>query len=236
MPSSWDLIKTMLEGFWVVIKSAWPLVILIVIISVGKFVYRLIEKQKLSDSGIAEIDSMGGKTFEKYLEVLFEKLEYRVERTQYIGDYGADLVTSKEGVKTIIQAKRFKNKVGIKAVQEAVAAKGYYGCTKAMVVTNSFYTKPAIELAKANDVQLWDRNDLVKALLSVKKGDSVTAPIQAHNEVAATQETEDAIIQPQLDQVACVTCGKKVSEKVKHYCLANAKRFGGNVYCYEHQK
>jgi arginyl-tRNA synthetase len=38
---------------------------------------------------------MSGKTFEKYLEVLFEKLGYRVERTRYIGDYGAGLITLK---------------------------------------------------------------------------------------------------------------------------------------------
>jgi hypothetical protein len=30
---------------------------------------------------------MSGKTFEKYLEVLFEKLGYRVERIRYIGGY-----------------------------------------------------------------------------------------------------------------------------------------------------
>jgi restriction system protein len=53
---------------------------------------------------------MSGKTFEKYLEVLFEKLGYRVERTRYVGDYDADLVTAKDGVKTVIQAKRCRRK------------------------------------------------------------------------------------------------------------------------------
>jgi len=33
----------------------------------------------------------------------------------------------------------------------------------------------------------------------------------------------------------CVTCGEKVSEKVKNYCLTNKDKFQGNVYCYEHQ-
>ncbi len=112
---------------------------------------------------------MSGKTFEKYLEVLFEKLGYRVERTRYIGDYGADLVTAKDGVKTVIQAKRYKGKAGVKAIQEAVAAKGYYDCQKAMVITNSFFTQQAIVLARRNQVELWDRDELVAALLSVKE-------------------------------------------------------------------
>lgn len=213
----------------------WPGLCLLIIgiVLIGKIVYRLLEKQKLSKSGIAQIDSMDGKTFEKYLEVLFEKLGYRVERTKYIGDYGADLVTAKEGVKTIIQAKRFKGKVNIKAVQEAVAAKGYYGCSKAMVVTNSFYTKPAVALAKANDVQLWDRNDLVKALLSVKK--ETPAFVETKSKVAANIETSPADVQSP-DQNLCAVCGKKVSERVRQYCLTDFKRFGGQVYCYEHQR
>lgn len=49
-----------------------------------------------------------------------------------------------------------------------VAAKVYYECDETMEVTNSFYTKQAIELAEANRVKLWNRNDLVSALLSVK--------------------------------------------------------------------
>jgi Nuclease-related domain len=34
---------------------------------------------------------------------------------------------------------------------------------------------------------------------------------------------------------ACVTCNKPVSAKVQAYCLAN-KRFGGKIYCFDHQK
>lgn len=141
------------------------------------------EKNRLAKSGINEIDHMDGLTFEKYLEVLFEKLSYRVERTQYLGDYGADLVTSKDGIKTVIQAKRYKKKVGIKVVQETVAAKGKYGCSEAMVITNSFYSNAAIELAKANRVEFWNRNHLVKALLSIKKDSPIT---EAKQEAAAT--------------------------------------------------
>lgn len=116
-----------------------------------------------------------------------------------------------------IQAKRFKRKVGIKAIQEAVAAKGYYDCSQAMVVTNSFYTLQAVKLAKANDVQLWDRNDLIKAILSLK----------------GTLQITETVVTPQgsSNDDECVVCGKMVSEKVKQFCLLNQTRFGGNVYC-----
>jgi restriction system protein len=85
------------------------------------------EATTVYEEGLHGIE-MDGKTFEKYLKVFFEKLGYKMERTKYIGDYGADLIATNNGVKMVIQAKRGKNKVGIKAVQEAVASKGYYNC------------------------------------------------------------------------------------------------------------
>jgi len=97
-----------IKSIWDAIKIIWPLFALIIVVAVGKFLYRLYEMKRLAESGINDIDKMDGKTFEKYLEVLFRKLGYKVERTRYIGDYGADLVTAKNGIKTIIQAKRYK--------------------------------------------------------------------------------------------------------------------------------
>ncbi|HHV16370.1 MAG TPA: restriction endonuclease [Gelria sp.] len=190
--------------------------------------------QRLARSGINDIDKMDGKTFEKYLEVLFNKLGYRVERTRYVGDYGADLVVWKNRIKTVIQAKRYKNKVGVKAIQEAVAAKGYYQCDEAMVVTNSFYTKQAEKLAQTNGVKLWDRDDLVKALLSVRNIQEVEPRIL---EVSAALETEPQPEHKEIDgQDICVVCGQPVSPKVKQYCLDHSERFGGKIYCFQHQK
>ncbi len=227
-----NLSSVIFKIIWDAIKVVWPLFALILVAAIGKFLYQLYEMKRLAESGINDIDKMDGKTFEKYLEVLFRKLGYRVERTRYIGDYGADLVTAKNGVKTIIQAKRYKSKVGVKAIQEAVAAKGYYECQEAMVVTNSVYTRQAIELARANGVKLWDRNDLVNALLSVKKD---IAPESAP-EVCAAVETNEPVESQAAYSNTCVVCGQSVTEKVRQYCLDHADRFGGQIYCFQHQK
>ncbi len=63
-----------------------------------------------------------------------------VKTTPKSGDFGADLVLSKDGVDTVVQAKRWNMVVGIEAVQQIVAAKQYYGARNAMVITNSEYT------------------------------------------------------------------------------------------------
>ena len=112
---------------------------------------------------------MEGLTFERYLEVLFRNLGYKAERTQASGDFGADLIISKGGIRTIVQAKRYSKNVGVKAIQEVVAAQKIYNGTKAMVVTNSGYTKQAQVLARANNVELWNREHLVTAMLSIQK-------------------------------------------------------------------
>jgi len=76
------------------------------------------------------------------------------------GDQGADLILSKDGEKIVVQAKKYAGKVSNKAVQEIAAAKKYYNADRAMVVTNSAFTKSAIELAFSNDVELWDGRKL----------------------------------------------------------------------------
>ena len=34
----------------------------------------------------------------------------------------------------------------------------------------------------------------------------------------------------------CSTCGTRVSDKVREYCLGRPRRFGGKIYCYRHQR
>ncbi|MHB8883225.1 MAG: restriction endonuclease [Thermodesulfovibrionales bacterium] len=153
---------------------------------------------------------------------MFEKKGYKVTLTKYIGDYGADLVIESGNDKTVIQAKRFKSRVGVKAIQEAVASKGYYGCQNAMVVTNSNFTDQAIKLARANDVELWGRNKLIDALSSMSS-----------SEVADHKPEPVAATNPQS---LCATCGKPLSQKVLDYCTNNSVRFKGKCYCFDCQK
>jgi hypothetical protein len=110
-------------------------------------------------------------------------------------------------------------------VQEAVAAKGYYDADDAMVVTNRHYTRQAIELARKNRVTLWDREQLISVLLESK---AVAAP-PASDESTKTATAPDA-------HAVCATCGTVVSEKVRAYCVENAERFSGSIYCFRHQR
>lgn len=133
---------------------------LLILIAIG-----LMREQKLNASGIREVDEMSGKEFEQFLKLRYEARGYKVRRTPYQNDFGADLVMERGGRRVVVQAKRWKKNVGIKAVQEIVAAKGHYRAQDAWVVTNSQFTKAAKELALSNGVRLVDRAQLIHILL-----------------------------------------------------------------------
>lgn len=81
--------------------------------------------------------------------------------TQGSGDQGIDVIAYKSGVKYGIQCKYYEGTVGNKAVQEAFAGAQFYDCAKAMVITNSSYTKSATELAQKLDVVLMHGIDAI---------------------------------------------------------------------------
>jgi len=231
-------LPALLKSILAALRMAWLELLLLGIVTLVYVAIGLWKKRRIARSGIQEVNRMTGLQFEQYLEWLFRQLGYRVNRTSYQGDYGADLVVSKDGVKTTIQAKRSKRKIGIKAVQEAVAAIGYYSCDKAMVVTNSFFTHQAAALAHRNGVSLWDRNRLRKAMDSVG-GKRAIAQAMSSDEPTPPQASMlsvDAQTSGSTAGAICAVCGQPVSEKVRDYCLANKQRFAGRILCYTHQR
>ena len=116
---------------------------------------------------IEDIDLMSGYDFEKFIAKLFRKMGYKAYVTQESNDQGVDVIAEKSGTKVAIQTKCYNGSVGNKAIQEIVAGMKYYEAEKAMVITNSIFTKSAIELAKKNNVQLWDRKTLIEKIEEV---------------------------------------------------------------------
>ncbi|GAJ97814.1 restriction endonuclease [Geomicrobium sp. JCM 19055] len=111
---------------------------------------------------------MSGKEFERRLAIHFSYCGWHVQLTSDTGDYGADLVgEDDQGETVVIQAKRYKKNIGVRAVQEVNSAKTYYGANVAIVITNQYFTKNAEELARRCGVELWNRERLIRALVEV---------------------------------------------------------------------
>ena len=113
---------------------------------------------------LSQIDVMTSDEFEHYLADLYREKGYAAFVTKKGGDQGADVILNKKRERIVIQAKRYSSKVGNGAVQEVVASIKYYNANKAIVITNNYFTKPAKELAKANSVELIDRDKLKKLM------------------------------------------------------------------------
>jgi restriction endonuclease len=229
----------------------WPLWALLAVVGAGKIVLYAFKVRRLRRAGIFEIDGMSGALFEERLAVLFRGLGYSTEIVgSSRGDFGGDLIVAKDRTKTVVQAKCWKKNVGVKAVQEAVGARGYYGADTAMVVTNSRFTKQAQELARKNKVKLWGRDELIEALLKAQKGRApVSTPIETVDPTAAppvvsmaSSVASTTVAEHPIAAVAsaaesfCARCGEAVSAKVRDYCLAHPDRFKGLVYCYTDQR
>lgn len=150
----------------IVAPIVWKVVMSFILIF-GVAVYLYIYKRQLDRiraTGIFDIDEMDGVAFEKRLWLLFQSLGYKVETTPTRGDWGADLILTKDNLRTVVQAKRYSKPVGLSAVQEAVTARAKYNCAKALVVTNNTFTAQARELAFHNSTELWDRDRLIQEL------------------------------------------------------------------------
>ena len=126
-------------------------------------------QKKLRSIQIENIDSMTGIEFEHYLQKLLIHQGFSVHVTQSSGDLGVDLVASRNGVKIAIQAKRYNTKVSRRAISDAVAGVHHYGCNRAMVITNSYFSPGAITLARSTGCILVDRDTLAKWVIDFRK-------------------------------------------------------------------
>ncbi len=126
--------------------------------------------RKWGSAKLQEIDSLDGVEFEAYLQGLFTAMGYQVEGTPSTGDFGGDLILTKDGERTVVQAKRWQGTVGTDAVQEVLSGQAYYQCDHAWVVTNSSYSRKAKELAMSTRVLLVDRGALAKMIGKLQGG------------------------------------------------------------------
>lgn len=132
----------------------------------------LFEEHQKDEVTLQDIDRMSdhGIDFEKYIAELLSKIGYTdVKLTTATGDFGADIIASKDGMKYAFQCKCYSQPVGIGAVQEVFSGRMYYGCDVAAVITNNEFADDAAKLAHATGVLLWNRKALIQMMNSVKK-------------------------------------------------------------------
>ncbi|MGG7143544.1 restriction endonuclease [Clostridium nigeriense] len=152
---------------------------------------------------IIYIDNLSdGWQFEHYTANLLKKLGYsNVKVTSGSGDYGVDILASKSGIKYAIQCKLYSNPVSNKAVQEIYSGKDFYKCDVAVVITNSTFTKAAIQLANSLNVILIDRTELISLLKQINKNNRIQSSLKNIKEESNNTNSSLRNIQEELKDI-----------------------------------
>ena len=106
--------------------------------------------------------------FEHLVNNLFDKIGFDTKTTQSSRDGGVDVVAFDPrpilGGKVVIQAKRYKNTVGVSAVRDLYGTMINEGANKGILVTTSHYGKDAYEFSKDKPIELIDGGGLLYLL------------------------------------------------------------------------
>lgn len=102
-----------------------------------------------------------GYDYEEYCCRYLKSKGYKhIKQTPRAKDHGIDIIAQKHRKKYAFQCKYYGKKVGNRAVQEAYTGCSYYDCDIPVVITNSTFTKNAIEEAQTLGVKLIDSVDI----------------------------------------------------------------------------
>jgi HJR/Mrr/RecB family endonuclease len=109
--------------------------------------------------------SMTGHEFELFISELLKEMKYEIIEILKTKDYGIDIVAKNNNDVVIIQCKRYdeKNHIGNAFVRQLIGSISYhrYKASRAIFITTSYYTEPALEQAKHNNkIELWDKDTL----------------------------------------------------------------------------
>jgi HJR/Mrr/RecB family endonuclease len=160
------------------------------------------------DPRLERIDQMDGLEFEEAVKELLELLGFTDVQMTPRFDRGADLIAVRDGVRTAVQVKRRSSAVRKDAVLQLLDGMEQYACAAGLLVTNSFLTKEADDRARHYNIEVWDRR-----------------------RIAEYAEGEE----PEVDTVHCRECGARLSAGIRKFCLDHPSRFGGLVFCMQHQ-
>lgn len=130
--------------------------IIIAVIAILLLIWQWIRRNRTPKTFV--MDELEGHDFEQFCAELLENKGFvDVEVTKGSGDYGIDILAEKEGVTYAIQCKRYQGPVGVEAIQQAYAGRDYYDRMVGAVMTNQYFTAPAVSAAKRLKILLWDR-------------------------------------------------------------------------------
>ncbi len=137
---------------------------------VGQFLEKSDESEPTKKS-VYSVDSLSEREFERFTIWLLKELCFEIQPEKYSVDSGVCLVATKNDSKLAILIRKTprNSKVSNSAILKSQEAKSTYGCTGAIVVTSSYFSRQTIVDAQKFHVDLWDRDTLDAKINEVRK-------------------------------------------------------------------
>lgn len=158
------------------------------------------EERRFRALELADVDNMGPGEFEQYVGRLMKRRGYKTKVIGKVGDMGVDVVAQNGAKKYAVQVKRYNQPVSRRAVSDAVAGKEHYACNAAMVVTNNYFTKGAMDLARSTKCQLVDRDTLADWIVGLR-AETTKGRKQEGNHMRVESEELRAGVNPRFMQL-----------------------------------
>ena len=116
------------------------------------------------------MDNMSGEDFERVCCAFLALRGYTdIRITSVTGDFGLDILCTKDKKTYGIQCKCYNHPVGVDAVMRAYAGSAYYDRKIPVVLTNNHFTQAAVDMSAKLGVQLWNKNWVTESLKIFKR-------------------------------------------------------------------
>jgi len=171
---------------------------------------------------LAKSEIKDGLDFEKFVANALKENYYKVEVTPHSGDYGADVIAEKNGKRICIQCKYWKQKVGVKAIQEIFFAKDYYKCDEAWIVTSQGLTEKATNIAKDKNIMVFTFDEFYERFVVITEENLLEIKNKINNLIKERNEYIELLKEHgiEVDNKYCPRCDRPlfiVQDKYNKY-------------------
>jgi len=142
-----------------------------------------------------QVDFIGNDPYkyEEYVKEILRNRGFQTRKTRSSGDFGVDVLASKNDKSYAIQCKLYNHAVGPKAIQEIVSGRLHYRTDYALVVSDNKFTEAAKSLARTTNVTLTHHKNLLRSIESLEASQNQTRAVSElkdeHLEEASQEPT-----------------------------------------------
>lgn len=172
------------------------------------------KRRRLLDtrSDLESVAKIGWRQFEHLVGEAFRRRGYSVEDTGLGADGGIDLILRRDGKRTLVQCKQWKQQqVGVKVVREMYGLLAHHDADEVKIASLGAYTREAEQFAAGKPIELIDGETLLAMIREVQAA-NVAAPVLTLNRpikpavASATPQRIDAT-------PPCPRCGRPTVQR-----------------------